>query len=112
MTLNSGCKVCVFGFHAAQFSRSATSSLGRARSRRSLSTQAFAFAFCCSTRFGEERRGCSYRVSRGHAGRLSFCGIDNRGRATPFDLDTFQFNSRCIIGNYAQVAISTFYFMG
>ena len=86
MTLNSGCKVCVFGFHAAQFSRGATSSLGCRRSRRSLSAQAFAFAFCRSTRFGEKRRGCSHRVGRGHTGRLSFCCINNRGRATPFDL--------------------------
>jgi hypothetical protein len=111
MALDAAGKVCKFGFHATQLSGCATSPLSRRRRCRSLSTQPFAFALRCATRFGKQSGCGSDRVRGSNAGRLRVLSIDNRRRTTPFNLSTFLLNARCVIGNYTQVALGAFDFM-
>ena len=107
MTFNATGKVGEFRFHTPEFSRGAASALGRCSRRCALSSQAFAFGLCSSTRFGKQSGGSRYCFGCSKTGRLGFFSINNCARPTSFVFQPFLFNSRNFVGNDAHVTFGT-----
>jgi hypothetical protein len=108
VSLHTPGNVGILGFHSAQFSSCAASSLRCRGCCRSLNGESIALYLSLSSRNREESGCVAHCLSRGDAGRLSFFGVSDGGGAAPGYLNSFLFNSPGILGHNSHVTFSAF----